>query len=56
MGAFCPDTRHQAGPGAAGAGLCRLVALQVENLVETSDGLRVLIRRSKGDQEGQGET
>jgi hypothetical protein len=31
-----------------------LVALQVENLVETADGLRVVIRRSKIDQEGQG--
>ena len=32
-----------------------LVALQVEDLTETPDGLRVLIRRSKGDQEGQGQ-
>ena len=32
-----------------------LVALQVEDLAETPDGLRVLIRRSKGDQEGQGQ-
>jgi integrase len=31
-----------------------LVALQVEDLVETPDGLRVTIRRSKTDQEGQG--
>jgi hypothetical protein len=30
------------------------VALQVEDLVETPDGLRVIIRRSKTDQEGQG--
>jgi site-specific recombinase XerD len=32
-----------------------LVALQVEDLVEVPDGLRVLIRRSKGDQEGAGQ-
>src|SRR5215472_676338 len=32
-----------------------LVALQVEDLADTPDGLRVLIRRSKGDQEGQGQ-
>jgi hypothetical protein len=30
------------------------VALQVEDLAETPDGLRVTIRRSKGDQKGQG--
>ena len=30
------------------------MTLQVEDLVETPDGLRVLIRRSKTDQEGQG--
>ncbi len=30
-----------------------LVALEVGDLIETPDGLRVLIRRSKGDQEGQ---
>jgi integrase len=32
-----------------------LCALQVEDLTETPDGLRVLIRRSKGDQEGAGQ-
>lgn len=32
-----------------------LCALQVADLTETPDGLRVLIRRSKGDQEGQGQ-
>ena len=32
-----------------------LVALEVADLAETPDGLRVLIRRSKGDQEGQGQ-
>ena len=31
-----------------------LVALEVADLVETPDGLRVTIRRSKTDQEGQG--
>jgi hypothetical protein len=30
-----------------------LCALEVADLTETPDGLRVLIRRSKGDQEGQ---
>jgi site-specific recombinase XerC len=33
-----------------------LVALDVADIEETEDGLRVLIRRSKTDQEGQGET
>jgi integrase len=32
-----------------------LCALQVADLTETPDGLRVLIRRSKGDQEGAGQ-
>jgi site-specific recombinase XerD len=32
-----------------------LCALQVDDLVEVPDGLRVLIRRSKTDQEGQGQ-
>ena len=32
-----------------------LVALRVEDLVETPDGLRVTIRRSKTDQEGAGQ-
>ena len=31
-----------------------LAALEVADLVEVDDGFRVLIRRSKGDQEGQG--
>jgi integrase len=33
-----------------------LVALDVSDLAETDDGLRVRIRRSKTDQEGHGET
>jgi site-specific recombinase XerD len=33
-----------------------LVALHVADVEETEDGLRVLIRRSKTDQEGQGQT
>jgi integrase len=32
-----------------------LCALEVADLTETPDGLRVLIRRSEGDQEGQGQ-
>jgi site-specific recombinase XerD len=32
-----------------------LVALEVADLTEVPDGLRILIRRSKGDQEGQGQ-
>ena len=32
-----------------------MCALEVADLTETPDGLRVLIRRSKGDQEGQGQ-
>ena len=32
-----------------------LVALRVEDLVETPDGLRVTVRRSKGDQEAAGQ-
>ena len=32
-----------------------LCALEVADLTEVADGLRVLIRRSKGDQEGQGQ-
>ena len=31
-----------------------LVALEIDDVEETEDGLRVLIRRSKGDQEAQG--
>jgi hypothetical protein len=33
-----------------------LVALQVEDLAECADGLRVTIRRSKTDQEGAGQS
>ena len=56
-------SRHadrQAGPallclGFAGAfRRSELCALEVEDLAEMADGLRMLIRRSKGDQEGQG--
>jgi integrase len=36
------------------SGGSELCALQVEDLVETPDGLRVTIRRSKTDQEGEG--
>ena len=32
-----------------------LAALQAEDLAQTPDGLRVAIRRSKTDQEGQGQ-
>jgi integrase len=32
-----------------------LVALDVEDLVEVADGLRIMVRRSKTDQEGEGE-
>jgi hypothetical protein len=32
-----------------------LCALEVADLTEVPDGLRILIRRSKGDQEGQGQ-
>ena len=62
MLALCPDTlvgkrdRALLAFGFAGAfrrsGLC---ALEVADLTETPDGLRILIRRSKGDQEGQGQ-
>ena len=51
---------RQAGPRAALLGRCgafrrsELCALEVAGLTEVPDGLRVLIRRSKGDQEGQG--
>jgi integrase len=47
MLALCPDTL-------TGKRDRALVALEVADLVETPDGLRILIRRSKGDQEGQG--
>jgi integrase len=62
MLALCPDSmigkRDRALLALGFAGAFRrseLVALQVEDLVETPDGLRVMIRRSKGDQEGQGQ-
>ena len=32
-----------------------LCALEIADLTEVPDGLRILIRRSKGDQEGQGQ-
>jgi hypothetical protein len=35
--------------------LSELCALEVADLTEVPDGLRILIRRSKGDQEGQGQ-
>jgi site-specific recombinase XerD len=57
----CPDTlagkrdRALLALGFAGAfRRCELVALQVDDLAEVPDGLRVTIRRSKTDQEGQG--
>jgi len=62
MLALCPDgligrrDRVLLALGFAGAfrfsGLC---TLQVDDLVEVPDGLRILIRRSKTDQEGQGQ-
>jgi site-specific recombinase XerD len=61
MLALCPDTmigkRDRALLALGFAGAFRrseLVALEVADLVETPDGLRVTIRRSKTDQEGQG--
>jgi site-specific recombinase XerD len=61
MLALCPDTlagkRDRALLALGFAGAFRrseLVALQVEDLVETPDGMRVTIRHSKTDQEGQG--
>ena len=61
MLALCPDTlagkRDRALLVLGFAGAFRrseLVALQVEDLVETPDGLRVTIRRSKTDREGEG--
>jgi integrase len=57
----CPDTligkrdRALLALGFAGAfRRAELVALQVGDLVEVADGLRVVIRHSKTDQEGQG--
>jgi site-specific recombinase XerD len=62
MVALCPDSmigrRDRALLCLGFAGAFRrseLCALEVDDLVEVPDGLRVLIRRSKGDQEGQGQ-
>jgi site-specific recombinase XerD len=62
MVAMCPDNligkRDRALLCLGFAGAFRrseLCALEVEDLVEVPDGLRILIRRSKGDQEGQGQ-
>ena len=62
MLALCPDNmigrRDRALLAFGFAGAFRrseLCALDVTDLTETPDGLRVLIRRSKGDQEGQGQ-
>jgi integrase len=59
---LCPDSligkRDRALLAFGFAGAFRrseLCALEVADLTETPDGLRVLIRRSKGDQEGQGQ-
>ena len=61
MLALCPDTligkRDRALLALGFAGAFRrseLCGLQVDDLVEVPDGLRILIRRSKTDQEGQG--
>lgn len=58
----CPDTlagrRDRALIALGFAGAFRrseLVALEVSDLVEVADGLRIVIRRSKTDQEGQGQ-
>jgi hypothetical protein len=60
--ALCPDTligeRDRALLALGFAGVFRrseLRAPDVTNLIETPDGLRVLIRHSKTDQEGQGQ-
>jgi site-specific recombinase XerD len=62
MVALCPDNmigrRDRALLCLGFAGAFRrseLCALEVEDLVEVPDGLRIQIRRSKGDQEGQGQ-
>ena len=62
MVALCPDNmigrRDRALLALGFAGAFRrseLCALQVEDLVEVPDGLRVLIRRSKTDQTGEGQ-
>ncbi len=59
---LCPDSmigkRDRALLAFGFAGAFRrseLCALQVDDLAETPDGLRVLIRQSKGDQEGLGQ-
>jgi integrase len=59
--ALCPDNmigkRDRALLCLGFAGAFRrseLCALEVADLTEVPDGLRILIRRSKGDQEGQG--
>jgi hypothetical protein len=61
MVALCPDSmigrRDRALLCLGFAGAFRrseLCALEVGDLTEVPDGLRILIRRSKGDQEGQG--
>jgi integrase len=62
MVALCPDNmigrRDRALLALGFAGAFRhseLCALDIADLTEVPDGLRVLIRRSKGDQEGQGQ-
>ena len=62
MIALCPDNmvgrRDRALMCLGFAGAFRrseLCALEVADLTEVPDGLRILIRRSKGDQEGQGQ-
>ena len=62
MVALCPDNmigrRDRALLCLGFAGAFRrseLCALEVGDLTEVPDGLRILIRRSKGDQEGQGQ-
>ena len=62
MIALCPDNmigkRDRALLCLGFAGAFRrseLCALEVADLTEVPDGLRILIRRSKGDQEGQGQ-
>jgi integrase len=63
MLALCPDSliglRDRALLSLGFAGAFRrseLCALEIADLVPVEDGYRVLIRRSKGDQEGQGQT
>jgi hypothetical protein len=58
MLALCPDTlagkrdRALLALGFAGAFRRSFCALEVTDQAETPDGLRILIRRSKGDQGG----